>query len=188
MYVFWLYHRSSIIPNDSWLCYPLRYFYLSCSICIWNFVILFHIILTCTEKELLWSLNIDFVILMGISVFGYHKLKKVLLFTKCLSVYMSYSALERNLFDRFPPNSQQKYKLGQYRVIIKEWCKAKLLVRLFPRFESTGCYNNGKGLFVSLFWLGYDLSQLHSWLPRSLSTNGYYKTRNSILCCRVCLY
>lgn len=89
-------------------------YYMSCSICIWNVVILFHIIVTCTEKELLWSLNIGFEIFMGISVFGYHKLKKVILFTKWRSVYMSYSALERNLFDRFPPNSQQKYKLGQY--------------------------------------------------------------------------
>lgn len=73
---------------------------------------------------------------MGISVFGYHKLKKVLLFNTCLSVYMSYSALERNLFDW---------------VIIKEWCKTKRLVRLFTRFESADCYNNGKSVFVSLF-------------------------------------
>lgn len=106
---------SPIVYHPKWQLTVLSITLLTtCLVCIGNVVILFHIILTCTEKELLWSLNINFEILMGISVFGYHKLKKVLLFTKYLSVYMSYSALERNLFDRFPPNSQQTYKVGQY--------------------------------------------------------------------------
>lgn len=51
--------------------------------------------------------------LVEISVYESPELKKVFLFIKCLFICTVYSAGEKNILDRFSPNSQKTYQLGR---------------------------------------------------------------------------